>query len=74
MRTAGKDQPHRQQPRVGANVGLSYTCRKILNDLSSEEAAHAEGKNSPASTGVTVPSTSIYQTSTGQYSKTLCLP
>uniref|UniRef100_H3DAQ2 Activating transcription factor 1 n=1 Tax=Tetraodon nigroviridis TaxID=99883 RepID=H3DAQ2_TETNG len=41
--------------------------RKILNDLSSEEAAHAEGKNSPASTGVTVPSTSIYQTSTGQY-------
>uniref|UniRef100_H2T5R1 Activating transcription factor 1 n=1 Tax=Takifugu rubripes TaxID=31033 RepID=H2T5R1_TAKRU len=42
--------------------------RKILNELSSEEVAHAEGKNnSPTSTGVTVPSTSIYQTSTGQY-------
>uniref|UniRef100_A0A674P6Y9 Activating transcription factor 1 n=1 Tax=Takifugu rubripes TaxID=31033 RepID=A0A674P6Y9_TAKRU len=46
--------------------------RKILNELSSEEVAHAEGKNnSPTSTGVTVPSTSIYQTSTGQYSKTV---
>lgn len=42
--------------------------RKILNDLSSEEVAHAEGKNtSPASTVISVPSTSIYQTSTGQY-------
>ncbi|KAG7493848.1 cyclic AMP-dependent transcription factor ATF-1-like isoform X1 [Solea senegalensis] len=46
------------------------TCRKILNELSSEELAHIEGKdNNPASTGVTgitVP-TPIYQTSTGQY-------
>uniref|UniRef100_A0A3P8T7L8 Activating transcription factor 1 n=1 Tax=Amphiprion percula TaxID=161767 RepID=A0A3P8T7L8_AMPPE len=45
--------------------------RKILNDLSSEEVAHIEGKdNSPASTGVTgvtVPTTQIYQTSSGQY-------
>ncbi|XP_008318254.1 cyclic AMP-dependent transcription factor ATF-1 isoform X1 [Cynoglossus semilaevis] len=45
--------------------------RKILNDLSSEEVAHIEGKlNSPASTGmtgVTVPTTPIYQTSSGQY-------
>ncbi|XP_035517045.1 cyclic AMP-dependent transcription factor ATF-1 isoform X2 [Morone saxatilis] len=45
--------------------------RKILNELSSEEVAHIEGKdNSPASTGVTgvtVPTTPIYQTSTGQY-------
>ncbi|XP_061583545.1 cyclic AMP-dependent transcription factor ATF-1 isoform X2 [Cololabis saira] len=41
--------------------------RKILNDLSSEEVAHIEGKDSPASTGVTVPTTPIYQTSTGQY-------
>lgn len=45
--------------------------RKILNDLSSEETTHIEGKeSSPASTGVTgvtVPSTPIYQTSTGQY-------
>uniref|UniRef100_A0A8C6USX7 Activating transcription factor 1 n=1 Tax=Neogobius melanostomus TaxID=47308 RepID=A0A8C6USX7_9GOBI len=40
--------------------------RKILNDLSSE----AGTEDSPASTGVTgvaVPSTPIYQTSTGQY-------
>ncbi|XP_030276529.1 cyclic AMP-dependent transcription factor ATF-1 isoform X2 [Sparus aurata] len=45
--------------------------RKILNELSSEEVTHIEGKdNSPASTGVTgvtVPSTQIYQTSSGQY-------
>uniref|UniRef100_A0A3B4Z5G2 Activating transcription factor 1 n=1 Tax=Stegastes partitus TaxID=144197 RepID=A0A3B4Z5G2_9TELE len=45
--------------------------RKILNDLSSEEVVHIEGKdNSPASTGVTgvtVPTTPIYQTSSGQY-------
>ncbi|XP_070758068.1 cyclic AMP-dependent transcription factor ATF-1 [Enoplosus armatus] len=45
--------------------------RKILNELSSEELAHMEGKdNSPASTGVTgvtVPPTQIYQTSSGQY-------
>ncbi|KAM4582265.1 cyclic AMP-dependent transcription factor ATF-1 isoform 2-T2 [Fundulus diaphanus] len=45
--------------------------RKILNDLSSEETTHIEVKeSSPASTGVTgitVPSTPIYQTSTGQY-------
>ncbi|XP_029990528.1 cyclic AMP-dependent transcription factor ATF-1 isoform X1 [Sphaeramia orbicularis] len=45
--------------------------RKILNDLSSEEVTHIEGKdNSPASTGVTsvtVPTTPIYQTSSGQY-------
>ncbi|XP_040890450.1 cyclic AMP-dependent transcription factor ATF-1 isoform X2 [Toxotes jaculatrix] len=44
--------------------------RKILNELSSEEVTHIEGKdNSPASTGVTgvtLP-TPIYQTSTGQY-------
>lgn len=43
--------------------------RKILNDLSSEEVIHIEGKdNSPTSTvtGVTVPSTPIYQTSSGQ--------
>ncbi|XP_038553094.1 cyclic AMP-dependent transcription factor ATF-1 isoform X1 [Micropterus salmoides] len=42
--------------------------RKILNELSSEEMAHIEGKdNSPVSTGVTVPTTQIYQTSSGQY-------
>lgn len=45
--------------------------RKILNELSSEEVTHIEGKdNSPASTGVTgvtVPTTPIYQTSSGQY-------
>ncbi|XP_044033839.1 cyclic AMP-dependent transcription factor ATF-1 [Siniperca chuatsi] len=43
--------------------------RKILNELSSEEMAHIEGKdNSLASTGgVTVPTTQIYQTSSGQY-------
>ncbi|KAM9757805.1 cyclic AMP-dependent transcription factor ATF-1 isoform 2-T2 [Menidia menidia] len=45
--------------------------RKILNELSSEEVTHMEGKdNSPASTGVTgvtVPTTQIYQTSSGQY-------
>uniref|UniRef100_UPI0037E9363B cyclic AMP-dependent transcription factor ATF-1 isoform X2 n=1 Tax=Semicossyphus pulcher TaxID=241346 RepID=UPI0037E9363B len=45
--------------------------RKILNELSSEEVTHIEGKdNSPASTGVTgvtVPATQIYQTSSGQY-------
>lgn len=43
--------------------------RKILNDLSSEEVIHIEGKdNSPTSTvtGVTVPGTPIYQTSSGQ--------
>ncbi|XP_029907511.1 cyclic AMP-dependent transcription factor ATF-1 [Myripristis murdjan] len=46
--------------------------RKILNDLSSEEVtSHTEGKDeNPASTGVTgvtVPTTPIYQTSSGQY-------
>lgn len=45
--------------------------RKILNDLSAEEVAHIEGKDSsPTSTGVTgitVPTTPIYQTSSGQY-------
>ncbi|XP_047439948.1 cyclic AMP-dependent transcription factor ATF-1 isoform X2 [Mugil cephalus] len=45
--------------------------RKILNELSSEEVSHIEGKdNSPVSTvvtGVTVPTTPIYQTSSGQY-------
>uniref|UniRef100_A0A3Q3JQQ4 BZIP domain-containing protein n=1 Tax=Monopterus albus TaxID=43700 RepID=A0A3Q3JQQ4_MONAL len=45
--------------------------RKILNELSSEEMAHTEGKDSsPASTGVTgvtVPTTQIYQTNSGQY-------
>ncbi|XP_028432567.1 cyclic AMP-dependent transcription factor ATF-1 isoform X2 [Perca flavescens] len=42
--------------------------RKILNELSSEEVTHIEGKdNSMVSTGVTVPTTQIYQTSTGQY-------
>uniref|UniRef100_A0A8C7XXT4 Activating transcription factor 1 n=1 Tax=Oryzias sinensis TaxID=183150 RepID=A0A8C7XXT4_9TELE len=45
--------------------------RKILNELSSEEVAHIEAKDSsPASTGgtgVTVPTTQIYQTSSGQY-------
>ncbi|KAF3689760.1 Cyclic AMP-responsive element-binding protein 1 [Channa argus] len=45
--------------------------RKILNELSSEEVTHIDGKDhSPTSTGVTgvtVPTTPIYQTSTGQY-------
>uniref|UniRef100_A0A672IW72 Cyclic AMP-responsive element-binding protein 1-like n=2 Tax=Salarias fasciatus TaxID=181472 RepID=A0A672IW72_SALFA len=42
--------------------------RKILNELSSEEVTHIEGKdNSPSSTGVTGVTTPIYQTSTGQY-------
>lgn len=41
--------------------------RKILNDLSSEEMTNIEGKDSPASTGVAVPTTPIYQTSSGQY-------
>ncbi|XP_054472632.1 cyclic AMP-dependent transcription factor ATF-1 [Anoplopoma fimbria] len=41
--------------------------RKILNELSSEEVTHIEGKESPASTGVTASTTQIYQTSTGQY-------
>lgn len=42
--------------------------RKILNDLSSEELTRTEGKDgSPASAGVTVPTTQIYQTSGGQY-------
>ncbi|XP_034726588.1 cyclic AMP-dependent transcription factor ATF-1 isoform X2 [Etheostoma cragini] len=45
--------------------------RKILNELSSEEVTHIEGKDnslvSTGVTGVTVPSTQIYQTSTGQY-------
>ncbi|XP_072238411.1 cyclic AMP-dependent transcription factor ATF-1 isoform X3 [Leuresthes tenuis] len=42
--------------------------RKILNELSAEEVSHIEGKdNSPALTGVTVPTTQIYQTSSGQY-------
>ncbi|XP_056293935.1 cyclic AMP-dependent transcription factor ATF-1 isoform X2 [Pseudoliparis swirei] len=38
--------------------------RKILNELSSEEVTHIEGKDSPVST---VSTTQIYQTSTGQY-------
>ncbi|XP_074530623.1 cyclic AMP-dependent transcription factor ATF-1 [Halichoeres trimaculatus] len=45
--------------------------RQILNELSSEEVTHIDAKDiSPAATGVsgvTVPSTSIYQTSSGQY-------
>ncbi|KAM4587156.1 cyclic AMP-dependent transcription factor ATF-1 isoform 2-T2 [Odontesthes bonariensis] len=42
--------------------------RKILNELSAEEVSHMEGKdNGPALTGVTVPTTQIYQTSSGQY-------
>ncbi|XP_078104481.1 cyclic AMP-dependent transcription factor ATF-1 isoform X1 [Sander vitreus] len=45
--------------------------RKILNELSSEEVTHIEGKDnslvSTGVTGVTVPTTQIYQTSTGQY-------
>ncbi|XP_026205265.1 cyclic AMP-dependent transcription factor ATF-1 isoform X2 [Anabas testudineus] len=45
--------------------------RKILNELSSEEVTHIEGKdNSPVSTGVTgvtVPTAPIYQTTSGQY-------
>uniref|UniRef100_A0A8C6PJ55 Activating transcription factor 1 n=1 Tax=Nothobranchius furzeri TaxID=105023 RepID=A0A8C6PJ55_NOTFU len=44
--------------------------RKILNDLSSEEAAHIEGKDGSVSTvvtGVTAPTSQIYQTSSGQY-------
>ncbi|XP_069011265.1 cyclic AMP-dependent transcription factor ATF-1 isoform X2 [Embiotoca jacksoni] len=43
--------------------------RKILNELSSEEVTHIEGKDlaSTGVTGVTIPTTSIYQTSTGQY-------
>lgn len=46
-----------------------WPCRKILNDLSSEEVTRTEGKDSsPASTGITVPTTTqIYQTSGGQY-------
>lgn len=45
-----------------------WPCRKIFNDLSSEEVSRTEGKDSsPASTGVTVPATQIYQTSSGQY-------
>uniref|UniRef100_A0A8C2Z3V9 Activating transcription factor 1 n=1 Tax=Cyclopterus lumpus TaxID=8103 RepID=A0A8C2Z3V9_CYCLU len=38
--------------------------RKILNELSSEEVTHIEGKDSPVSTA---PATQIYQTNTGQY-------
>ncbi|XP_029007252.1 cyclic AMP-dependent transcription factor ATF-1 [Betta splendens] len=50
--------------------------RKILNELSSEEVTHTEGKdNSPASTGmtgtsaggVTMSTGQIYQTTSGQY-------
>ncbi|XP_042355687.1 cyclic AMP-dependent transcription factor ATF-1 isoform X2 [Plectropomus leopardus] len=45
--------------------------RKILNELSSEEVTHIEGKaHSPASTavtGVTATTPQIYQTNTGQY-------
>lgn len=45
--------------------------RKILNELSSEEVTRIDAKDiSPASTGVSgvpVPSTPIYQTSSGQY-------
>ncbi|XP_068615182.1 cyclic AMP-dependent transcription factor ATF-1-like [Brachionichthys hirsutus] len=45
--------------------------RKILNELSSEELTHIEGKGnnltSAGLTGVTVPTTPIYQTSSGQY-------
>lgn len=56
---------------------LLSPCRKILNELSSEEVTHIEGKdNSPVATGVTgvtVPTTQIYQTSSGQYSMNLCL-
>lgn len=56
---------------------LLSPCRKILNELSSEEVTHIEGKdNSPAATGVTgvtVPTTPIYQTSSGQYSMNLYL-
>lgn len=42
--------------------------RKILNDLSSEEVANIDGKDSPTSLGVTgLTTTQIYQTSSGQY-------
>ncbi|XP_029288352.1 cyclic AMP-dependent transcription factor ATF-1 isoform X2 [Cottoperca gobio] len=41
--------------------------RKILNELSSEEVSHGDGKDNQISTGVTVPTSQIYQTSTGQY-------
>ncbi|XP_071372301.1 cyclic AMP-dependent transcription factor ATF-1 isoform X1 [Centroberyx affinis] len=46
--------------------------RKILNELSEEVTSHTEGNDdNPASTGVTggvtVPTTPIYQTSSGQY-------
>lgn len=58
---------------ISENPFFLSSCRKILNDLSSEEVTHIEGKdNSPASTGmtgVTVPTTQIYQTTSGQYSK-----
>lgn len=52
-------------------------CRKILNELSAEEVtSRNEGEDdNPASgvMGVAVPSTPIYQTSSGQYSKNLSL-
>ncbi|XP_063767935.1 cyclic AMP-dependent transcription factor ATF-1 isoform X2 [Eleginops maclovinus] len=42
--------------------------RKILNELSSEEVTHSEGKdNIQVSTGVTLPAGQIYQTTSGQY-------
>lgn len=55
--------------RSEVNPNACDSRRKILNDLSSEEVAHGDGRNSPTAGGVTVPSTSIYQTSTGQYCK-----
>ncbi|KAL3058479.1 cyclic AMP-dependent transcription factor ATF-1 isoform X1 [Trematomus bernacchii] len=42
--------------------------RKILNELSSEEVTHGEGKdNIQVSAGVTLPAGQIYQTTSGQY-------
>lgn len=47
---------------------LSSPCRKILNDLSSEGVGKDSSVVSTATIGVTMPSTPIYQTSSGQYS------
>lgn len=57
---------------IQVTILLFSHFRKILNELSSEEVTHIEGKdNRPASTGVagvTVPTSGLYQTSSGQYS------
>lgn len=68
--------------RLLHNVCLSVIvplCRKILNDLSSDvpavpriEEEKSEDDSAPAITTVTMP-TPIYQTTSGQYSKSLWL-